>query len=85
MSTLWKLQPDQKYTCEKCNRPKGDILRMLGKLEKKKKKNHVINNSCLFCYLLVLSNLEEKSLQNRTDLFSTYTLLQFLSREHYGY
>ena len=44
--------PDQKYTCGKYNeRPKEDILRMLGKLKKEKKKNHVNNNACLYYYL----------------------------------
>ena len=58
MSKLWKLWPDQKYTCGRYNTmPKGDILRMLGKL---KKRIMLIRVLVFTVILLGFSDLKEK-------------------------
>lgn len=62
--------PDQKYTCGKYNeRPKEDILRMLGKL--KKKRIMLITILVFIIIFLGFSSLKEKSLQNVADFMYT--------------
>lgn len=61
---------------------------MLGKQKQRKRKKERIMLVRVLVFIVIpwgFSSVEEKGLQNRTDLFSTYTLFQNLSRERYGY